>query len=100
MRMRSAVSQSHFDYSAIQAIVSWMTATLQQCASQFLSLQACALVLQNTVSLSSGLGLVDLWSLFLKYDDTPVASELLRLDDLVGHLEISNKGKGPFPFSS
>ncbi|PBK75109.1 midasin [Armillaria solidipes] len=92
-RMRSAVSQSHFDYSVIQAIVGWMTATLQQCASQFLSLQACALVLQNTVSLSSGLGLVDLWSSFLKYDDTPVASELLRLDDLVGHLEISNKSR-------
>ncbi|KAK0187828.1 midasin nuclear AAA ATPase [Armillaria mellea] len=92
-RMRSAVSQSHFDYSAIQAIVGWMTATLQQCTSQFLSLRACALVLQNTVSLSSGLGLVDLWSSFLKYVDTPVASELRRLDDLVGHLEISNKSR-------
>ncbi|KAG7445730.1 P-loop containing nucleoside triphosphate hydrolase protein [Guyanagaster necrorhizus] len=92
-RMRSAASQSHFDYSALQAITGWMAAALQQCPSQFLLLQACALVLQNTVSLSSGLGLVDLWSSFLKYNDAPVASELVRLDDLVSHLEISDKSR-------
>ncbi|KAK0464246.1 midasin nuclear AAA ATPase [Desarmillaria tabescens] len=92
-RMRSAASRSQFDYSAIQAIVGWMTAVLEQCSSQFLSLQVCALVLQNTVSLSSGLGLVDLWSSFLKYDNAPVASELVHLDDLVSHLEISDKSR-------
>ena len=69
-----------FDYSAVQAITRWITDSVEDCSSAFMSLATQARALSETVSLSSGLGLTEIWSAF--YVDELPGSVTTKLGDL------------------
>jgi midasin len=85
--LRRATSSAFFDYSAVQAISRWIAGALYECSPIFLHLASHARALEDAVSLSSGLGLTEIWSSFLVHRslDLP-AVELIRFDTEAGNL--------------
>ncbi|KAJ7156010.1 midasin nuclear AAA ATPase [Mycena crocata] len=81
-RLRQAQSHAHFDYSAVQAISSWLVDALDDCPSEFIPLARHAKALRETVALSTGLGMSEIWSRFIAAKLSNPPSSLKRLDTL------------------
>jgi midasin len=79
-----------FDFSAVQAITRWITDSVENCSPAFMSLAIQARALSETVSLSSGLGLTEIWSSFF-IDELPtsVVTKLGELEKLTSSLRRS-----------
>lgn len=58
---RTAVA-TFFDFSALNAICRWINDAIKNCPPNFKMLSAQVKALGDTVSLSSGLGMVEIWS--------------------------------------
>jgi midasin len=69
-----------FNFSAVQAITRWITDSVENCSSVFMPLAMQAHALSETVSLSSGLGLTEIWSAFF-IDELP-SSAVTKLEVL------------------
>jgi midasin len=81
--LRKAVINSSFDFSAVQAISRWILDDLEDCSPSFLQLAAQAQALSDAVSLSSGLGLIEIWSTFFVGNRSmSTSSELVDIDKL------------------
>lgn len=88
--LRRTMTSDTFDFSAVQAITRWITDSLENCSSAFMSLATQARALSETVSLSSGLGLTEIWSAFF-IDELPtsVVTELGDLEKFTSALQRS-----------
>ena len=64
-QLRVVTRGSLLDYSAVRASLKWITQALQGCPSHFTHLLSHTEALEKVMSLSSGLGLVEIWSGFL-----------------------------------
>ncbi|KAJ7673557.1 hypothetical protein B0H17DRAFT_1208374 [Mycena rosella] len=84
--LRKARGNTHFDYSAVQAISSWLTDALEECPSDFMPLARHVKALTETVALSTGLGMSEIWSKFITSKISDFSSALTRLDDLACRL--------------
>jgi midasin len=79
--LRAATKGSSFDYSTVRVISKWLTKTLENCSPHFVSLIGYAKTLEAVLSLSSGLGLFEIWSSFLGNRRAEIAApEISRLD--------------------
>ncbi|KAJ7086033.1 midasin nuclear AAA ATPase [Mycena belliarum] len=85
--LRKAIGNTHFDYSAVQAISNWLTDALHDCPPEFIQLANHVQALAQAVALSTGLGITEIWSKFLASKISDFPSTLVRLDDLARHLE-------------
>jgi midasin len=78
------------DFSVVQAITRWINDALNNCPPAFIPLAMQAAALHKTVSLSSGLGLIEIWSAFFTVrPSTTTIAELEHLDKLVASLQQS-----------
>ncbi|KAJ6508404.1 hypothetical protein C8R45DRAFT_967302, partial [Mycena sanguinolenta] len=84
--LRKARGSTHFDYSAVQAISGWLTDALDDCPSDFFPLAQCAKALQDTVALSTGLGMNEIWSKFMAEAIPNLSSALTAMEDLARRL--------------
>jgi len=78
--LRRTMMSEVFDFSAVQAITRWITDSVENCPPAFIPLATQARALSETVSLSSGLGLSEIWSTF--FTDALPASVVKKLGDL------------------
>jgi midasin len=78
--LRKTMSHDVFDFSSVQAITRCITDSVENCPPPFISLATQARALSETVSLSSGLGLNEIWSA-LYVDELPT-TVVTRLGDL------------------
>ncbi|KAG6810904.1 hypothetical protein H0H92_009865 [Tricholoma furcatifolium] len=78
--LRKILMGPTFDFSAIQAACRWVADALEDSPSVFSTAKTCARALQKTISLSSGLGLNDIWSTL--FVDRPLAAFVPALDDI------------------
>ncbi|KAJ7432805.1 P-loop containing nucleoside triphosphate hydrolase protein [Mycena galericulata] len=84
--LQKAKGNTHFDYSAVQAISGWLGIALEDCPSDFMPLVPHVESLRETVALSTGLGLTEIWSKFMT-DRTPDFPLTFKsLDDLARRL--------------
>ncbi|KAJ7264443.1 hypothetical protein B0H12DRAFT_1209400, partial [Mycena haematopus] len=84
--LQKARGSAHFDYSAVQAISGWLTDALEDCPSDFFPLAQRAKVLKETVALSTGLGMDEIWSKFMTNTIPNLSSAAMALDDLARRL--------------
>jgi midasin len=94
--LRKARGNTHFDYSAVQAISGWLTDALEDCPSDFLPLAQHAKALRETVVLSTGLGMGEIWSKFMAETIPDLPSALTVLDDLARRLGDTPGHQGHF----
>ncbi|KAF8139191.1 hypothetical protein K438DRAFT_1996249 [Mycena galopus ATCC 62051] len=85
-RLQKARGSTHFDYSAVQAISGWLTDALEDCPFDFLPLAQRVKSLRETVVLSTGLGMGEIWSKFMTETIPNFSSALTVLDDLARRL--------------
>jgi midasin len=78
--LRRTMAHDVFDFSSVQAITRCITDSVENCPPPFISLATQAHALSETVSLSSGLGLNEIWSA-LYVDELPT-TVITRLGDL------------------
>ncbi|KAJ7451619.1 midasin nuclear AAA ATPase [Mycena latifolia] len=86
VHLRKARGDTHFDYSAVQAISSWLTDAVDECPSEFMPLARHVKALTETVALTTGLGMTEIWSKFIASKISDFSSALTRLDDLACRL--------------
>lgn len=87
-RLRIAVAHVCFDYSAVHAVSRWIADALEDCPTVFLPLAADVKALRETIALSSGLGMMEIWSsLMTDRPLKPFADDLIRLDFLARNLK-------------
>lgn len=84
--LRRARGNTHFDYSAVQAISGWLTDALEDCPSDFLPLAHHTKSLRETVALSAGLGMNEIWTKFMAEKIADFPPELMVLDGLARRL--------------
>ncbi|KAF9464151.1 midasin nuclear AAA ATPase [Collybia nuda] len=86
--LRKASMKSSFDFSAVQAISKWIIDAVDNCPPPFLPLVTQAQALVDAVSLTSGFGLVDIWSTFFVEGLSALSStELDTIDKLASSLK-------------
>jgi hypothetical protein len=86
--LRRAVTDMHLDYSGIQAVSKWIVDSLKTCSPAFAVVVNHAKALESAISLSRGLGVTELWSLFLLKKIKPTnLTELEHLEDGVRDLK-------------
>lgn len=78
--LRKVAANDSFDYSVAQATSKWITETLQGSTPEFFHIQGPAQSLLDAVSLSSGLGITEIWSTFMV--DRPITSSQTDLQNL------------------
>lgn len=78
--LRKASSNVYFDYSAVQAICSWITDATAESTATFTPLLDAVKSLKEIISLTSGLALVEIWSSFLKYSPLPATPAIKQLE--------------------
>ncbi|KAF8073543.1 midasin nuclear AAA ATPase [Lyophyllum atratum] len=72
------ITETAFDFSALQATCRWIVDTVENSPAAFSAVARQARALRDTISLSTGLGLIEIWSsLFL---DRPLITSSGRLD--------------------
>ncbi|KAK7048623.1 midasin [Favolaschia claudopus] len=79
--LQRARGTTHFDYSAVQAISSWLSDALEGCPSNYLPLAQRVRVLRETVALSTGLGMNEMWSKFSADGDFHPSAAMMALDE-------------------
>ncbi|KAJ6585296.1 midasin nuclear AAA ATPase [Mycena capillaripes] len=92
--LQRARGNTHFDYSAVQAISSWLADALDDCPSDFLPLAQHVKALRETVALSAGLGMNEIWSKFIAEKISEVPSALTALDNLARRLADTPSSQG------
>ncbi|KAF7308632.1 Midasin [Mycena chlorophos] len=84
--LRNILSKAHFDYSAVHVITEWLVAALKDGRVESSVLESHAVALQQIISLSSGLGIQEIWRRFattlFQFDP-----RLVRLHDLAACLD-------------
>ncbi|KAJ7600863.1 midasin nuclear AAA ATPase [Mycena floridula] len=91
-RLAKSSDSIHFDYSAVQAISTWLGDSLDKAPSTwFPELRKAVQSLQDAILLKSGLGLVEIWSAFLTTYLWRKMPHLLRLESASSHVELSGK---------
>ncbi|KAJ6531011.1 hypothetical protein B0H10DRAFT_2171534 [Mycena sp. CBHHK59/15] len=80
--LRTATGNTHFDYSAVQAISSWLTESLEGCPSDFMLLADHVKTLRRTVALSTGLGISEIWASFMTDKISDFSPAMRQLDHL------------------
>ncbi|KAF8895596.1 hypothetical protein BD779DRAFT_1609097 [Infundibulicybe gibba] len=76
------LQSSPFDFSAVHAITRWIVDELTSCPPHFLSVRNKAKTLYDTVTSSSGIGLIDIWLGFFSDQLLIPPTELHELDFL------------------
>ncbi|KAF7364926.1 Midasin [Mycena venus] len=84
--LQKARGNTHFDYSAVQAISGWLTDCLEDCPSEFLPLAQHVKALRETVVLSTGLGMHEIWSKLMANAIPDLPAPLTALNDLARRL--------------
>ncbi|KAF7348332.1 Midasin [Mycena sanguinolenta] len=84
--LQKARGSTHFDYSAVQAISGWLTDALEDCPSDFFPLAQRTKALRDTVALSTGLGMNEIWSKFIADTIPNLSSALTALDEVARRL--------------
>ncbi|KAJ7717676.1 midasin nuclear AAA ATPase [Mycena metata] len=92
--LRKARTNTHFDYSAVQAISTWLIESLEDCPSDFTPLAQHVKALRALVALSTGLGMTDIWSRFMTDKVPEFPPSLIQLDDLAHHLADTPTNQG------
>ncbi|KAJ7625290.1 midasin nuclear AAA ATPase [Mycena polygramma] len=92
--LRNARGNTHFDYSAVQAISGWLTDALEDCPADFLPVARHVKALSETVALSAGLGMNEIWAKFMAEKIGGFTPELMALDDLARHLGDTPSSQG------
>ncbi|KAI3616178.1 midasin nuclear aaa atpase [Moniliophthora roreri] len=87
--LHKCVNGSTLDYSSVQTIAKWIVDAAESFSVEYLSLVACARTLQDITSLSSGLGLTEIWKSFLSQKALD-PSEISRLEVLAVDPSCSN----------
>ena len=92
--LRRAISDVYLDYSSIHAVSNWIVDALKTCSSSFAVVANHANALQSAISLSSGLGIAEIWFTFLptKVNSTEF-TELKHLEDGVRNVKDISKTK-------
>lgn len=94
--LRRVTANESFDFSALQAICRWITDAVEDCPPAFIQLATQARILSETVSLSSGLGLIEIWSsVFIDKSQTSSTSALEDIEARTLDLK-GNKAPGEF----
>ncbi|KAJ6530392.1 midasin nuclear AAA ATPase [Mycena vulgaris] len=94
VHLRTARGNTHFDYSAVQAISAWLTDILENCPSDFIPLTHNVKALTETVALSTGLGMSEIWTKFMASKISDFSSTLTQLDDLACRLGYTPGSQG------
>ncbi|KAF7309703.1 Midasin [Mycena indigotica] len=84
--LRQVLIGSHFDYSVVHVVAEWLVTALEHGPPDSVTLGNHAKALQQITSLSSGLGIKEIWN---KFSTTgPIGSvNTKRLDQLASHLK-------------
>ncbi|CCL98515.1 uncharacterized protein FIBRA_00514 [Fibroporia radiculosa] len=77
--LQRAVSSAQLDYSEIRVVVGWIIETLQEHQDPFVDVAPSANALVEMVSLTSGLGLIELWSSLTTLKE-PLIPEISQLE--------------------
>jgi midasin len=86
--LRKVAANNLFDYSAAQATSNWIAESIQGCSTDFLPLQGPARGLRDAMSLSSGLGITEIWStLSVQRSYHPSLTELRSLENTACNLD-------------
>src|SRR5262245_42711956 len=86
--LRKVVADDHFDYSAVQAVSKWITNSLESASPTFSQISNDADSLQKVISLSTGLGMVEIWSrLTVQRSKVTGLAESERLENRVCNLK-------------
>ena len=84
--LRKVVSNDSFDFSVAGATARWLAETLQSSTPEFDPLRGIVQNLTDAVSLSSGLGIAEIWSAFLVEEAAAAGhSDLQLLEQAVRH---------------
>ena len=78
--LRNIAGSNSFDYSVAQAASKWIAESIQGCSGDFLRLVDPARSLKDVVSLSSGLGITEIWSTLSVH--RPICASLTDLRSL------------------
>lgn len=81
-------SQRVLDYSALQPLANQIAVMSEDLPGAFASFRNCALKLKDATTLSSGLGMNQIWSML--YENSFAVNEILRLEKLAVQID------GPF----
>ncbi|KAJ7132921.1 midasin nuclear AAA ATPase [Mycena filopes] len=92
--LQTARANTHFDYSAIQAISGWLVDSLDDCPSDFIPLAQHVKALRELVALSTGLGMAEIWSKFMTDKLGNYPAPLVQLDDLARRLGDTPSSQG------
>ena len=86
--LRKVAAANLFDYSAAQAISNWITESIQGLSMDFLPLHDPARSLRDAVSLSSGLGITEIWStLSVQWSRRLSTTELKSLENMACNID-------------
>ena len=93
--LRTVASTHSFDYSVAQATATWIIESTEGHSMDFLPLHDSAQGLKDAVSLSSGLGITEIWSsLCVQRSLCPSSTELKHLDSLARDIDSSSDVHG------
>ncbi|KAG5350591.1 hypothetical protein C0989_010243 [Termitomyces sp. Mn162] len=93
--LRKIAAATNLDFSALQAACRWIVDALEDSPSVFSTAVLQVHKLQNTISLTTGLGLQDIWStLFI--DRPRIPSTLDLMEERSAHLEGKEAQSNPF----
>lgn len=93
--LRRAVDAGAFDFSAVHAILAWLKDSLNNHPPSFGPLSIVVQTLNEIVSLSTGLGLIDIWSNFyMRSLPATVRAELKKVEEFSCHMEECTRSLG------
>ncbi|KIK69742.1 hypothetical protein GYMLUDRAFT_52909 [Collybiopsis luxurians FD-317 M1] len=84
-KLRDIASRNVLDYSALQPLTKQLVTVAQMLPDGFTSVKDCIADLEETTTLSSGLGLNQIWSMF--YNNRLTVTDAQRLDDLIAKID-------------
>ena len=93
--LRRAVDAGAFDFSAIHAILGWLKDSLDNHPPSFGPLFIAVQTLNEIMSLSTGFGLIDMWSNFyMRSLPATARAELKKVEEISCHMEECTRSLG------
>lgn len=97
--LKTAISSSSYDFSALYAISNWLLDILNTCSPTFDHLLEQSKALHSAVSLSTGLGLFALWSnMYIDESPKSLLESVKLTNEMASSLKVSSNVSGECNF--